>query len=282
MAGEVRTTSGSPKKTIFDEIRQINDMGEEYWSARDLMVQLEYANWQNFELLIHKAMDAVKASGGSVDNQFTAGSKLVSIGYGNERQLKDYNLSRLASYLVAMNGDPDQKPRVAEAQNYFAHKTREREISEANSSDLERLDERRKYTESDKKLSEAVMESGISPRGLARIKSDGDRVFFGGKDTEEMKEQYGMVKSKPLADKMPNVLLSAKGLTNQMTKYKIERNGLYGVDAVDEVHTTHSQSIRDALIGEGMTPEELAPEEDTKAIKRRVENARDIKNALTE
>ena len=269
-------------KTIFDEIRQVDGDGEEFWSARDLMVQLEYATWQNFESLIHRAKEAVENAGGEVENHFSAGTKMVSIGYNNEREVKDYNLSRLGSYLVAMNGDPVQKPRVAEAQNYFAHKTRQREIIEANEGDIERLKERRKYTHSDKQLSSAVMEAGISPRGLAQIKSDGDKVFFGGNDTEDMKEKYKIPKSKPLADHMPNVLLSAKGLTNQMTKWKIENSGLSGMDAIDAQHTAHSKSVRETLVDEGITPEELPPEEDTKTIMQRLKDTRDLKNLLEE
>ena len=280
MSGDLQLNDSPSKKTIFDDIRQETASGDEYWSARDLMVQLEYANWQNFQILIHKAEAAVEKAGGHVENHFIAGSKMVSIGYGNERALKDYKLSRIASYLVAMNGDADQKPKVAEAQNYFAQKTRLQEINETNASDIERLQEREKYTTSDKQMSEAVMEAGISERGLAQIKSHGDKAFFGGNNTADMKEKYGLSKSKALADKMPTVLLSAKGLTNQMTKWKIEHNGLYGVDAIDEQHTAHNQSIRDTLIDEGMTPELLPPEEDTKVIKRRIENAEDIKKVL--
>ncbi|ORL11619.1 phage antirepressor KilAC domain-containing protein [Prescottella equi] len=40
--------------------------------------------------------------------------------------MEDYELSRFAAYLVAMNGDPN-KPEVAAAQSYFAIRTREAE-----------------------------------------------------------------------------------------------------------------------------------------------------------
>lgn len=275
-------TQNDATKTIFDEIRQLDGSNAEFWSARDLMLLLEYKSWQTFEPLIHKAMESFRTSGGSVDNHFMAGHKMVSIGYGNERALKDYKLSRQASYLIAMNGDPDQKPRIAEAQNYFAIKTRQQELHETSAADVERLKERAKYTDSDKQLSNAVMESGISPRGLAQIKSDGDKVFFGGYDTEDMKAKYDMPNSKPLADKMPTVLLSAKGLTNQMTKWKIENNGLFGIESIDEQHSAHSKSVRETLVEEGITPEELPPEEDTKVIMRRIQDANNIKRMLGE
>ena len=51
--------SGSP----FDHVKQVDDRGEEFWSARDLMPLLGYGTrWQNFD----SAVDRVKAS---IENQ---------------------------------------------------------------------------------------------------------------------------------------------------------------------------------------------------------------------
>lgn len=268
--------SKNESKSIFDGIRRVTEAGDEYWSARDLMAHLEYSEWRTFNDVIHRSIEAVEKVGGNVENHFVAGTKMVSIGYGNERAVKDYKLSRLASYVVAMNGDPAQKPRVAEAQNYFAQKTRLRELFESSERDIERLRERLKYRDSDRQLSEAITEAGISPRGLDQIKGSGDSTFFGGHDTDDMRKRYELPSEQPLADRMPTVLLSAKGLTNQMTKWKIENIGLIGVDAIDEQHQINSQSVRETLVDEGIVPEELPPEEDTKKIERRLKESRKL------
>ncbi len=42
----------------FENIKQINMHGREYWSVRDLMIALGYESWQNFEKMIKKAMTA--------------------------------------------------------------------------------------------------------------------------------------------------------------------------------------------------------------------------------
>jgi DNA-damage-inducible protein D len=42
----------------FESIKQINILGREYWSARDLQVAPGYEYWQNFEKVIKKAMIA--------------------------------------------------------------------------------------------------------------------------------------------------------------------------------------------------------------------------------
>lgn len=53
---------------------------------------------------------------------------MVNRTQGGGRQLQDFHISRLAAYLLAMNGDP-RKPEIAAAQHYFAAKTREAELS---------------------------------------------------------------------------------------------------------------------------------------------------------
>src|SRR5262249_39085194 len=56
--------------------------------------------------------------------------KMVSLGSRSQREVKDYHLSRYGCYLTAMNGDP-RKSAIAQAQTYFAIKTREAEVGPA-------------------------------------------------------------------------------------------------------------------------------------------------------
>jgi DNA-damage-inducible protein D len=76
---------------------------------------------------------------------------MVPIGSSAERPLDDYNLSRLACYLIAMNGNP-RKAEIAHAQNYFAITTRTHEIHQLLKEQEERLETRLKVSESFKQL----------------------------------------------------------------------------------------------------------------------------------
>ena len=97
----------------FDSIKQVNPYGEDYWSARALMPLLGYGrNWRNFLTAIQKAADACRTNGQVVTDHFVASIKMVPIGSGAERETDDYLLSRLACYLIAMNGNP-RKPEIA-------------------------------------------------------------------------------------------------------------------------------------------------------------------------
>lgn len=115
-----RTNGGSP----FDEGRQpCPQGGEDRWSARWLMDQLGYDNWQNFERAIERAKTTAHNEGFNPRILFTATSKK-----GAGRPQADYMLTRYAAYLVAMNAD-SRKQAVSDAQHYFAVKTREAEVS---------------------------------------------------------------------------------------------------------------------------------------------------------
>jgi len=108
----------------FDQIKRADERGE-YWSARDLMPLMGYPAWREFSAAIDRAKTAASNQGLIVDDLFGVDPQKT-----NGRPRADYRLSRMAAYLVAMNGDP-RKPEVAAAQAYFAVRTREAETTPA-------------------------------------------------------------------------------------------------------------------------------------------------------
>lgn len=110
-----------------DSIKQLNPCEQEYWSARELAPLLGYNKWERFNVAIQKAMIACQQTGNNVEDHFPTSWKVITVGKGAQHKIKAYFLSRLACYLVAMNGD-SRKPEIAAAQVYFAVATRAHEI----------------------------------------------------------------------------------------------------------------------------------------------------------
>lgn len=125
------TTDLTPAATTpFDAIRHTTPEGREWWSARDLMPLLGYDQWRRFADAIGRARISGHNAGHDMARHIATAGKMVPIGSGAQREAEDFHLSRLACYLVAMNGDP-RKPEVAAAQTYFAVRTREAETHQA-------------------------------------------------------------------------------------------------------------------------------------------------------
>lgn len=119
------TPSTPSAESPFDAIKRTRPDGAEFWSARDLMPLLGYSAWRNFEVPLERARKSAEAQGHVVAEHFAGSRKVASSG----PSMADFQLSRFAAYLVAMNGDPN-KSEVAAAQAYFAIRTREAEVAE--------------------------------------------------------------------------------------------------------------------------------------------------------
>ena len=266
------------KKTIYamknalDEIvKIIQEEAVEFWYARDLMALLGYDRWENFHKAIERAIDSCKASEIEPADHFRSVTKMVQIGSGAERAVKDYMLTRYACYLIAQNGDP-RKEEIAFAQSYFAVQTRKQELIEERIAYIERTEARGKLRESEKRLSQNIYERGVDDAGFGRIRSRGDQALFGGKSTQEMKKKLGVSDKRPLADFLPTLTIAAKNLATEMTNYNVEEKDLQGESAITSEHVQNNQSVRDTLGSRGIKPEELPPSEDIKKLERRVKS----------
>ncbi len=93
----------------FEDIKHIDENGVEFWYARELMPILQYSNWQNFEKIIDKAKISCENSGISVFEHFIDVNKLSKRANNAEVEIKDYELTRYACYLIAQNGDSRKK-----------------------------------------------------------------------------------------------------------------------------------------------------------------------------
>lgn len=252
-------------------MRQETVAGTEFWLARDLQTLLGYDRWENFSKVIAKAVTACQKSGYDSGDHFLETTKMVDVGSGAQREIEDVMLSRYACYLIAQNGDPSKEP-IAFAQTYFAVQTRKMEVIEQRLGEMERLDARRRLTQSEKQLSGIIFERLGENQSFARIRSKGDQALFGGMSTQDMKDRLGVPKSRPLADFLPVITIKAKDFANEITNFNIKKDDLRSEATISREHVKNNQDVRKVLTDRGIVPERLPPAEDIKKVERRVES----------
>ena len=133
-----------PQSSPFDAIRRTRPDGSEYWSAREMQRVMGYSKWQDFVRAIERAIIAGRNSGINTDSAFVQVSQVMGAHNLGDQRRFDYELTRYACYLTAMNGDP-RKAQIAEAQTYFAVKTREAETTPAPAKPMSELEMAQRY-----------------------------------------------------------------------------------------------------------------------------------------
>ena len=109
--------------SIFENIKNVDEYGQEYWYARELSKVLEYSDWRNFLKVLNKAKEACKNSGFDVDEQLVEVNKLSKRNNNATVNIQDFKLTRYICYLIVQNADPSKEV-VALGQTYFAIQTR--------------------------------------------------------------------------------------------------------------------------------------------------------------
>ena len=94
---------------IFENIKHMDEYGNEYWYARELSKVLEYKDWRNFLKVLNKAKDACKNSGFNIDEQLVEVNKLSKRNNNAIANIQDYKLSRYICYLIVQNADPSKE-----------------------------------------------------------------------------------------------------------------------------------------------------------------------------
>ncbi|MDR3623430.1 MAG: DNA damage-inducible protein D [Paludisphaera borealis] len=258
----------------FEDMRQANEHGAEYWSARDIQPLLGYDQWRRFENAVKKAQTSCEQSGNDCDHHFASAGKMVELGSGSERKLVDYHLSRFACYLIAQNGDP-RKPEIAHAQRYFAIQARRQELSDAHTADVERLELRRQAAEQFKNLSGAARRAGVSNPMFGIFHDAGYKGMYGGLGNEAIKKRKGVPAKDQLMDRMDATELAANQFRMTQTREKLARDGVKTEQRAIQTHENVGKEVRAAIqrIG-GTPPENIPPAEPIKAVEKRLKSAK--------
>lgn len=247
----------------FENIKKVDKNGVEYWEARELLPILGYEKWQNAEEVISRAARACVNSGQSVDNHFTAVSKMVDIGSNTVREVRDWKLDRYACYLIAQNGDP-KKAEIAVAQTYFAIQTRRQEIFEQLKDADKRLFIRGQVSEHNKKLFKTAKKAGVTKFG-----SFNDAGYKGlyGMPLQEIENKKGIKKGELLV-RAGATELAANLFRITQTDDKLKKDKIKGDRNAAQTHFMVGGKVRQTIkdIG-GALPENLPPEKHIKDLK---------------
>lgn len=262
----------------FEDALYVHE-GLECWSARELQEVFNYTDWRNFQKVVEKAVQSCENAGEPAVNHFVDVNKMVDLGSGSKREIKDIALTRYACYLIAQNGDPS-KPEVAFAQTYFAVQTRKQELIEQRLLDVARVSARNKLSKTEKKLSGIIYERGVNEKSFAIIRSKGDHALFGGKTTQFMKNRLMIPTGRPLADFLPTLTIKAKDFATELTSHNVVEKDLKGDRKISKEHIDNNKAVRKMLLERGVKPEELPPAADVKKVERRLTS--DEKKVLKE
>lgn len=257
---------------IFEKIKRLNKIGQEYWSARELYEVLEYLKWDKFLNVIDKAKLACKNSGQEPEDHFPHVEKLVKIGSGAKRDIGDIHLSRYACYLIVQNADPSKEV-VALGQTYFAVQTRKLEVLEDHFEKLKgdedkRLFLRKEMAEHNKKLADAAKKAGvIQPWEYAVFQNHGYMGLYNGLGAKEIHSKKGLKKNQHILDHMGSTELAANLFRATQTEEKLKRENIKGKQKANKTHFEVGQKIRQTIEELGGTmPEDLPTEESIRKI----------------
>ena len=261
--------------SIFENVKHVDENGNEYWFARELMPLLEYCKWENFHKVIKFAMIACESSNNKVSDHFPEFRKMVDIGSRTKRETIDYRLSRYACYLIVQNANPRKKS-VALGQTYFAVQTRKQEISDREYSSLTE-DEKRFYQRNLTKkgnysLNQAAKDAGV--KNFDKFHNAGYKGLYNGETANDIAKRKGLRYREDILDNMGSDELIANLFRISQTEQKLKRDNVKGEVNANDVHFEVGKKIRNTIkeLGGTMPEDYPTPEKSLKVLEKENKN----------
>ena len=212
------------KDIIFENIKHIDESGNEYWLARELQIVLDYKKWQKFINVIESAKISCKQSNFIIDDHFTQVGKMVDIGSRTSRSILDYKLSRYACYLIVQNSD-SRKEVVALGQTYFAVQTRRQELIEKEYSmlteDEKRFYQRNLTRKGNYSLNQVAKKCGV--RNFDKFHNAGYRGLYNGETADDIAKRKKLRYREDILDNMGSEELAANLFRITQTESKLKK-----------------------------------------------------------
>ena len=276
----MKKISTNHTNSMFENIKHIDDYGNEYWYARELQKVLEYKEWRNFKVVIDKAITSCKNSKFNVFDHFVEANKMIEIGKTAKRKILDYKLSRYACYLIVQNADPSKEV-VALGQTYFAIQTRKQEITEQEydslSDDEKRFYQRKLTKQGNYTLQKVASSAGV--KNMAEFHNAGYKGLYNGETADDIFKRKKLRYREDILDNMNEDELVANLFRINQTKQKLLRDNIQGENNAKNVHYEVGKKVRKAIadIG-GMMPEEMpTPKKSLKELEREKKQLADKK-----
>ena len=256
---------------LFEDIKHIDEFGNEYWLARELKNVLGYNQWRSINDLIERAKVACKESKYNVDDHFALHRKMVGIGSKTQRKVIDYKLSRYACYLIVMNGNP-KKEIIALGQTYFALQTRKQELNEKEynmlTEDEKRLYRRNQARNGNYNLKKTAVNSGV--KDLARFHNAGYKGLYNGETANDIFKRKKLRYREAILDNMGSEKLADNIFRIAQTDAKLKRDNVDNEYTASSIHYEVGKEIRNSIKRLGGTmPEDLpTPERSLKELEK--------------
>ncbi len=258
-----------PNNTVFENIKELDKNGNEYWGARKLSKILEYSEYRHFIPVIERAKVACKNSGEQINDHFEDYLEEIIHGKGAKQDYESVKLSRYASYLIVQNADPG-KEIVALGQTYFAVQTRLQEIQQLQTyqklktEEEKRLFLRKEMFEHNKQLAAAAKDAGvIAPLDYAIFQNHGYMGLYGGLDAKGIHKRKGLKKSENILDHMGSTELAANLFRATQTEEKLKRENIKGKQKANQAHYEVGKKVRKTIEEIGGTMPENLPKADS-------------------
>ncbi len=267
------------KEKTFEDIKHIDEAGNEYWEARELQVILGYKEWRYFSAVIEKAQVACLQSNNQINSHFGVNTKIVEAG-STTKPIMDYKLSRYACYLIVQNANPKYKA-VALGQTYFAVQTRKMELTEEEysklSEDEKRLYRRKQTRDGNKVLYKIAREKGV--KNFDRFTNAGYKGLYNGETANDIAKRKGLRYREDILDNMGSALLGANIFRITQTESLLEKQEVPNEQIATNTHYIVGKAVRETIEKLGGTmPEDLpTPSKSIKQLEKDKIKKLDIK-----
>ena len=267
--------------SIFEDIKHIDEYGNEFWYARELQKVLEYKDWRNFKKVIDKAKESCINSRFNLNEQLVEVNKLSKRNNNAIVNIQDYKLSRYICYLIVQNADPSKEV-IALGQTYFAIQTRRQEITireyDSLSEDEKRLYQRRLTKQGNYTLQKVATFAGV--KNMAEFHNAGYRGLYNGETADDIFKRKKLRYREDILDNMNEDELVANLFRINQTKQKLLRDNVRGEKEARDTHYEVGKKVRKAIADIGcMMPEDMPTP--NKSLKELEKEQRQIERRLS-